>query len=156
MPIARSCRTLWSVLGQRIATKPRTIWFKWTKAPPYWKATSPKINCSRWSTGGQTFSDLTLQKLAQLGEDQLQGLHDVCCLWIYLLPHLQRSFQGTVVDKHLKMFWDGMLGQPVKILVLDFSTEKLKLIRFKGSPRNPSQFFESIFPRKNHSNRNPS
>jgi hypothetical protein len=97
--------------------------------------------------------NLSPQKLAQLGEEQLQGLHDACCLWIYLRPHLERTFQGAVVEKHLKMFWDGMLGQPVKIWVLDFSMEKLKLIGFKGFPRNPSQLLISIFPRKNPRNK---
>ena len=76
--------------------------------------------------GIKDFEPSAPQKLAQLGEEQLQGLHDLCCLWIYLRPHLERTFQGAVVDKHLKMFWDGMLGQPVKLVALDFSTEKFK------------------------------
>ena len=58
-------------------------------------------------------SCFSLQKLAQLNEEQHQHLHDLTCLWVYIMPRLEETFPGNVVQKHLQMFWDGILG-PVK------------------------------------------
>ena len=53
------------------------------------------------------------QKIAQLGEEQQQLLHDVCALWVWIRPRLQHAFSGTVVAKLDKMFWDGTRVAPV-------------------------------------------
>ena len=49
------------------------------------------------------------QKLEQLNEEQHVLLHDVCCLWVWLVPHLREAFPGTVLEKHKAMFEQGML-----------------------------------------------
>ena len=104
---------------------------------------------------------LSLQKMAQITEEQQQMLHDICCLWIYLKPRLEEAFPGGVVQKHVQMFWDGSLGiavarKPVKFWLLDLSAEKFQARSFKGFPRNPSNFQVRIFPRTNPSTKKES
>lgn len=51
------------------------------------------------------------QAFAQLNEEQLQMLFDVCCVWIYLVPKLESSFNATAVSKCREMFDKGKLGK---------------------------------------------
>ena len=54
---------------------------------------------------------LCAQVLAQLNEEQLQMLFDVCCVWIWLLPKLESTFNATAVSKCREMFDKGKLGK---------------------------------------------
>ena len=54
---------------------------------------------------------LCAQVLAQLNEEQLQMLFDVCCVWIWLVPKLESTFNATAVSKCRDMFEKGKLGK---------------------------------------------
>lgn len=50
------------------------------------------------------------QKNAQLDDESHQLLHDVCCLWHYILPKMRALFPQPVVEKHEQMFMRGNLA----------------------------------------------
>lgn len=50
------------------------------------------------------------QKNAQLDDEGQLLLHDVCCLWHWLVPKLQHAFPTPVVEKHTSLFMRGSLG----------------------------------------------
>ena len=58
---------------------------------------------------GQASSAKT-RKFAMLTEEQHFMLHDVCCLWTWLLRKLTSEFTGEVVTKVTDMFYRGLLG----------------------------------------------
>ena len=101
------------------------------------------------------------QKAAQLSEDGHILLHDVCCLWVWLLPKLLSSFPGNTVKQHEELFHKGFLGSeldlaPAKLWMNLAGAEKIP-IGVIGSPRNPSQLSTSIWlwPSWNQSNIEP-
>ena len=60
-------------------------------------------------------------------------LHDACCLWLHLRPRLEEAFPGSVVDKHLQMFWDGTLAVPTRQApALGFFHGKILSSEFQG------------------------
>ena len=38
-------------------------------------------------------------------------LHDCVCLWLWLLPRLEKQFPGEVVEKHKELFEKGLLAK---------------------------------------------
>jgi hypothetical protein len=52
----------------------------------------------------------TLQKAAQLSDEQHHLLFDVCCLWLWLLPKLSKHYPYEIVQKHVKLFNKGSLA----------------------------------------------
>ena len=61
------------------------------------------------SVGNHPTAAAFSQKNAQLDEDGQLLLHDLCCLWHWLLPKLHEAFPKAVVDKHEAMFFRGIL-----------------------------------------------
>lgn len=61
---------------------------------PFQKIDTPHIPCS-------------LQVGAQLDEAGHHALHDICCLWCYLLPHLRSEFPDITVKKYEGLFAKG-------------------------------------------------
>ena len=61
---------------------------------PFQKIDTPHIPCS-------------LQVGAQLDEAGHHALHDICCLWCYLLPHLRSEFPDITVKKYEDLFAKG-------------------------------------------------
>ena len=52
----------------------------------------------------------TFQKQQQMDLESHIMLHDVACLWVWLLPKLSSTFPGEVVDRHIELFFKGFLG----------------------------------------------
>ena len=50
------------------------------------------------------------QKFAMLDVDGLVHLHDVVCLWVWLVERLRRAFPSETVDRYESMFMRGCLG----------------------------------------------
>ena len=63
---------------------------------------------------------VALQKLAQLDDDKQQHLHDVCCVWLYLLPKLTNAFPSEVIAKYTTLFMKGILGCAINSYCSDF------------------------------------
>lgn len=57
-----------------------------------------------------------LQKLAQLDEDGHTLLHDVCCLWHWLLPKMVGAFPSDVVKRYESLFEKGLLGKEIHMV----------------------------------------
>ena len=50
-----------------------------------------------------------VQKSSMISEDEHALLHDVCCLWEWLVPKLKKEFPGSVVERHVELFMKGLL-----------------------------------------------
>lgn len=50
------------------------------------------------------------QKLHQLDEDGHVALHDISCLWVWIKKKLSTMFFGEVLDRHQKLWEDGLFG----------------------------------------------
>ena len=53
---------------------------------------------------------LFAQKNSMLSDEDHALLHDVCCMWMWLLPKLKMEFPGTTIQKHEDLFAKGFLG----------------------------------------------
>eukprot|EP00435_Cladocopium_sp_Y103_P069260 s569_g33.t1 len=49
------------------------------------------------------------KKNAQLDDEGQLALHDICCLWHWLVPKMQHVFPTPVVEKHQSLFMRGAL-----------------------------------------------
>ena len=64
----------------------------------------------RFSLKVQMYTQPLPQKLHQLDEDGHVALHDISCLWVWIKKKLSTMFSGEVLDRHQKLWEDGLFG----------------------------------------------